>query len=121
MEKTLNPDVAPRMRGVVEKCNFCHGRWHAAQRRAAAHGQLGIEAGDYVPACVEACPAGAIQFGDLNDLESPPARAAKNGNSFRLLEKLGTDPKIYYRSKKDWVRQIASAPKPGFGKETVRG
>src|SRR5205085_12137285 len=35
MEKTLNPAVAPRMRGVVEKCNFCHGRWHAAKARAA--------------------------------------------------------------------------------------
>ena len=34
MEKTLNPDVSPRMRGVVEKCNFCHGRWHAEIGRA---------------------------------------------------------------------------------------
>jgi molybdopterin-containing oxidoreductase family iron-sulfur binding subunit len=120
MEKTLNPDVAPRMRGVVEKCNFCHGRWHAAIERAAANGRA-IEAVDYVPACVEACPTGAIQFGDLNRSESAPAQAAKNGNSFRLLEKIGTEPKIYYRSKKDWVRQIASAPKPGLGKETSRG
>ena len=31
MEKTLNPDVAPRMRGVVEKCNFCHGRLACCQ------------------------------------------------------------------------------------------
>src|ERR1017187_10198613 len=38
MEKTLNPDVATRMRGVVEKCIFCHGRLHAARARAAAVG-----------------------------------------------------------------------------------
>jgi molybdopterin-containing oxidoreductase family iron-sulfur binding subunit len=57
----------------------------------------------------------------LNKPESAPAVAAKNGNSFRLLEKIGTEPKIYYRSKKDWVRQISSAPKPGLGKESSRG
>ena len=39
MEKTLNPNVAPRQRGVVEKCNFCHGRRHAAMEKAAAAGQ----------------------------------------------------------------------------------
>ena len=50
MEKTLNPAVAPRMRGVVEKCNFCHGRWHAAKERAAAAGQRDINPADYVPA-----------------------------------------------------------------------
>ena len=112
MEKTLNPGVAPRMRGVVEKCNFCHGRWHAAKERAAAAGKREIDPADYVPACVEACPTGAIQFGDLNDAESIPAQDAKRPESFRLLEKLGTETKIYYRSKRDWVRRIASAPRP---------
>ena len=100
MEKTLNPDVAPRMRGVVEKCNFCHGRLHAAQaqgRRRRARRE--IEPADYVPACVEACPAKAITFGDLNDDASPKRPGcARSGEAFRLLEKLGTDPKIYYRS-----------------------
>jgi molybdopterin-containing oxidoreductase family iron-sulfur binding subunit len=121
MEKTLNPNVAPRMRGVVEKCNFCHGRWHAAKERAAAAGKSGIEAGDYVPACVESCPTGAIRFGDLNDSSSQPALAAKDPHSFRLLEKLGTEPKIYYHSQRDWVRQVAAAPKPPSAKESARG
>jgi molybdopterin-containing oxidoreductase family iron-sulfur binding subunit len=115
MEKTLNPDVAPRMRGVVEKCNFCHGRWHAAREQAAAAGKPNTEPVTYTPACAEACPTGALQFGDLNDPASLPARAAKNPDAFRMLEKLGTEPKIYYRSKRDWVREIASAPKPGAG------
>jgi len=120
MEKTLNPDVAPRMRGVVEKCNFCHGRLHAARERAEAAGKREIDPADYVPACVEACPTGAIQFGDLNDPSSVPAQDAKRPESFRLLEKLGTDPKIHYRSRREWVRRIASAPRPA-AKENIHG
>jgi molybdopterin-containing oxidoreductase family iron-sulfur binding subunit len=111
MEKTLNPAVAPRMRGVVEKCNFCHGRWHAAKARAAAQGRRDIDPADYVPACVEACPTGAIQFCELSARPDGPG-------GFRLLEKLGTDPKIYYHSQRDWVREIAAAP---GGKEKARG
>jgi molybdopterin-containing oxidoreductase family iron-sulfur binding subunit len=120
MEKTLNPDVAPRMRGVVEKCNFCHGRWHAAQQKAAAAGQREIDAADYVPACVEACPTGALRFGDLNDPATEVAQDAARPESFRLLEKIGTEPKIHYRSRRDWVREIASAPRPE-GKDEHRG
>ena len=118
MDRTLNPAVAPRMRGVVEKCNFCHGRWHAAKERSAAQGRRDLEPADYVPACVEACPTGAIQFGDLNDPAGAPAQAARQPGSFRMLEKLGTEPKIYYHSKREWVRQIAADP---AGKEKVRG
>ena len=112
MEKTLNPAVAPRMRGVVEKCNFCHGRLHAAQQRAAAQGKKEIDPADYLPACAEACPSRAIRFGDLNDSASDTAQEARSPESFRLLEKLHTDPKIHYRSRRDWVREIANAPHP---------
>jgi molybdopterin-containing oxidoreductase family iron-sulfur binding subunit len=122
MEKTLNPDVTPRMRGVVEKCNFCHGRWHAAKQLAAAAGKPAGEPVEYTPACVEACPTGAIRFGDLNNAASEPAQAAKQAESFRLLEKLGTQTKVYYKSKHEWVREIAQAPHPQqSGKEIARG
>ncbi|HJT86337.1 MAG TPA: hypothetical protein VJ732_00740, partial [Bryobacteraceae bacterium] len=77
-----------------------------------------LDPGDYLPACVEACPTGAIQFGDLNDPASAAARGARQDGRFRLLEQLRTDPKIYYRSKKEWVRKLAAAP---GGKEGVRG
>jgi molybdopterin-containing oxidoreductase family iron-sulfur binding subunit len=113
MEKALNPAVAPRMRGVVEKCNFCHGRYHTAKERAAAAGRTEIDPADYVPACAEACPTGAIRFGAVEE-------AAKMPDAFRILEKLGTEPKIYYRSRRAWVREIADAPHPG-AKEESRG
>lgn len=111
MEKTLNPAVAPRMRGVVEKCNFCHGRLHAARARAAAEGRRDLHPGEYVPACVEACPAAAIVFGDLDDPASEAARLARDEGSFRILERLGTEPKIYYRTARPWVRQAAVRPR----------
>ncbi len=107
LEKTLNPAVAPRMRGVVEKCNLCHGRLHAAKAKAAAEGPRDVQPDDYQPACVEACPTGALTFGDLNDPASQVSQLARGQDSFRLLERLGTDPKIYYRSKRRWVRELA--------------
>lgn len=109
MDKTLNPDVSVRMRGVVEKCNFCHGRWQAAQAKAAAEGRRDIDPVDYIPACVEACPAQAIVFGDLNDHATDVARQAASSNAFRLLARLGTDPKVYYKSDRAWVRRLGDA------------
>lgn len=107
MEKTLNPDVSPRMRGVVEKCNLCHGRLHAAKEKAAAQGNLEIDPTDYVPACVEACPTGALTFGDFSDENSEVSQSLVDNNTFRFLESLGTESKVYYRSQQPWIRQLA--------------
>jgi molybdopterin-containing oxidoreductase family iron-sulfur binding subunit len=105
MEKTLNPLVSPRMRGTVEKCNFCHGRWHAAREKAAASGSRQITMSDYVPACVEACPTGAISFGDLNRAESEVARSVAAGEAFRMLDSLHTGSKVYYKTRSAELRR----------------
>lgn len=112
MEQTLNPDVSVRMRGVVEKCNFCHGRLQAAQAKAALAGNKEIDPADYVPACVEACPSKAIVFGDLADESSEVARLAAEVKSFRLLENLGTEPKVYYRTEREWLKKILTSTQP---------
>jgi menaquinone reductase, iron-sulfur cluster-binding subunit len=119
MEKALNPDVSVRMRGVVEKCNFCHARWQAARAKAAAAGRHEIDAADYVPACVEACPERAIVFGDLNDDGSEAARLAKDPRSFQLLARLGTGPKVYYRSEREWVRKLGEGDVAGVQREAA--
>jgi menaquinone reductase, iron-sulfur cluster-binding subunit len=112
MERTLNPDVSVRMRGVVEKCNFCSHRYHRAREEASARGAPSIDPSDYVPACVEACPTKAIVFGDLEDSGSEVAGLSKADDAFRLLEKLGTEPKVYYLSSEDWVHRAAER-RPG--------
>jgi len=107
MEKSLNPDVAVRMRGVVEKCNLCHTRLHSAKEKAAAAGRKEIDPADYLPVCAEACPTGAILFGNLADENDPILSAANSPDAFRLLARLGTEPKVYYKSQLAWVKALA--------------
>jgi molybdopterin-containing oxidoreductase family iron-sulfur binding subunit len=104
MEKTLNPDVSPRMRGVVEKCNFCHGRQHEAETKAANEGNRQPQ--DHLPACVEACPSQAISFGNIADREGNLYKLTHGSRAFRLLYRLGTEPKVFYLSSDKWVREL---------------
>ncbi len=71
MEKTLTPNTSVRPRGVVEKCTFCHHRWMEAQDRARLNGDdpKALPDGAYVTACTDACPNGAIMFGNFMDPE----------------------------------------------------
>lgn len=106
-ERYLSPEVSPRMRGVVEKCTFCHHRLMRAKTRAYADGRREIQEHEYVPACAEACPAQAITFGDLNNPRHKVSQLAKSPHAFRLLERLGTEPKVYYMTTKEWVKRRA--------------
>ena len=107
MEKTLTPDVSVRPRGVVEKCTFCHHRWMKAKDKAIAEGRNPYELadGEYVTSCTEVCPNGAISFGDSKNSEHKVYELIRSPHAFRLLERLGTDPQVYYLSKREWVRR----------------
>jgi Fe-S-cluster-containing dehydrogenase component len=120
MERSLNPGVAVRMRGVVEKCNLCHARFHGAKEKAAAAGRSEIDPADYIPACVESCPTGAIRFGNLADTNDPISQEVKSPEAFQLLARLGTAPKVYYKSREPWVRNLAE-PESGRKSEAQHG
>tara|TARA_B100001964_G_C14138985_1_gene556473 strand:- start:256 stop:984 length:729 start_codon:yes stop_codon:yes gene_type:complete len=115
MEKYLSPNVSPRMRGVVEKCSFCFHRYQLAMDKAFLEKRRELKENEYQTACTQACPADAITFGDLNNPEHAVQQLVrpdrKNGGrtkhprAFRLLERLGTNPKIYYLSSREWVRR----------------
>lgn len=93
----LNPDVATRPRGVVEKCTFCVHRIQRVREEVALEGRE-MEDGDLkrLTACAAACPAGAIVFGDHLDHGSTMSRLAKSPRAFRLLDHLGTKPRVIY-------------------------
>jgi Fe-S-cluster-containing dehydrogenase component len=93
-----NPDVSIRMGGVMEKCTFCIQRIKRAEGEATEE-KRPVADGEVQPACVQSCPAEAMVFGDLNDPESKVSRLAGSGRSTRLLEELGTKPKVFYLQK----------------------
>ncbi len=95
MRAMMNPDVSVRPKGVVEKCTFCHHRLLRAREAADAEGRA-LAPDDYVPACVQTCPADAMVFGDLDDPHSEAAALAASPRAFRWMEELGTRPKVIY-------------------------
>jgi molybdopterin-containing oxidoreductase family iron-sulfur binding subunit len=70
----------PRGKGCVESCNLCAHR---------------VDTGG-TPACVEACPSGAMTFGDLNDPTSAIAKKLKEVSSSAIRADLGTNPGVRY-------------------------
>ena len=99
--EALNPDVSVRPKGVVEKCTLCHHRLLKGREEARAANRP-LEESDYRPACVEACPAGAMYFGDLEDAGGTVAQLARGPRAFRLLEELGTKPKVIFLTEGEW-------------------
>jgi len=103
----------PHRKGVVEKCIFCPEHLRAGK----------------LPACASICKMGAIYFGD--ELEDAVTNAkgetiqfskiAQRGAAFRLLEELGTEPRVYYlppanrkypSPEEKQAREAASAGRP---------
>jgi len=91
----LNPDVTVRDRGVMEKCSFCIQRIELAKIEAKNSGSP-LKDGDIQPACAQSCPAQAIVFGDMNDLESKVSKRMKDPRFYRVLEEIGVRPSVGY-------------------------
>ena len=79
----------------MEKCTFCIQRIHKGQDQAASENR-DVTDGEVVPACAQACPADAIVFGRLDDPQSKVSVLAQNGRGIKLLEDLGTLPRVTY-------------------------
>jgi len=100
LEKSLNPEVSVRSRGVMEKCTFCIQRIRKGEDKARDEGRE-VRDGDVVPACVQSCAARAMTFGNIADPASEVARLAKSNRASHLLEELGTKPRVIYLNKGD--------------------
>jgi molybdopterin-containing oxidoreductase family iron-sulfur binding subunit len=94
----LNPDVTVRTRGVMEKCTFCVQRIEEGKIAARNEGRS-IKDGEIQTACQQSCPAKAIIFGDLKDVQSRVAQLKQSGRNYILLEDLNLRPALSYLAK----------------------
>lgn len=100
LTKAWNPEVSIRSSGVMEKCTFCIQRIRKGEDKAKDEGR-NVRDGDVVPACVQSCPAKAMAFGNIDDPTSEVSRLSKSNRASRLLEELGTKPRVIYLNKGD--------------------
>jgi molybdopterin-containing oxidoreductase family iron-sulfur binding subunit len=101
-----NPDVTVRMRGVMEKCTFCVQRLEQAKiaqkvkARDSEYTKLSEKEGTMPKtACQQACPAGAIVFGDISDPDSTVTKLKQQERNYSVLEFLNTRPRLTYLAK----------------------
>ena len=113
LEQQLNPDLSVRDKGVMEKCTFCMQRIRVAKDEAKMANRK-VQDGDVTTACAQACPTGAIVFGDTMDPNSRVSRlwkkhqvqrghylakkpkSEKDLRGYRIFEELNVDPSIMY-------------------------
>jgi len=78
--------------GVATKCTFCMDRIDNGLAKGLTPG---IDM-DATPACAATCIAQAIQFGDLDNPNSPVSKLIENNNNFQMHAELGTNPRVRY-------------------------
>lgn len=101
----LNPDVVVRSRGVAEKCSLCIQRIQEKKTKAKLENRL-LADDEIKPACLQACPADAIVFGNRKDKKSEIYKKFEDKRNYGLIEEIHALPSVGYLVK---VRNQPSA------------
>ena len=106
---------SPARLGVSQKCTFCAERIDAGLAQGLVPG---VDA-HATPACVNACIADALHFGDADDPDSNVSRLMSENRHFRMHEELGAGPHIAYLWDKANCADHALAAAPAMCEDAI--
>jgi molybdopterin-containing oxidoreductase family iron-sulfur binding subunit len=109
-----NPDVTMRFRGVMEKCTYCVQRVREVGQEARNQNRK-IRDGEVQTACQQACPAEAIEFGDVSDPDTEVSRKKADARNYEMLAELATKPRTSYLARVDNPNPRLQAEEEGGG------
>ncbi len=90
-----NPDVTVRSRGVMEKCTYCQQRISAVTQAAKVENRP-VAPNEIQTACQQACPTGAIVFGDINNPADTVTSLKQLPLDYAVLGELNIVPRTTY-------------------------
>lgn len=94
----IDPVKAKGQRGIVTSCPYRVVFWNAElelPQKCTLCAHL-LDKGEKEPRCVEACPTGALVFGDLDDPESSIAKLTAESDVEVYHPEYGTAPRVKY-------------------------
>lgn len=104
-----NPEVTVRSRGVMEKCTFCLQRIMDERQHAIEHNR-NVKGDNVKTACQDACPAYAIEFGDVNDKDSEVYKRRYHELGYHVLEEIKVAPNVTYIAKLRNIDEAGQKP-----------
>ncbi len=120
----IDPTKAKGQKAIVSSCPYRVVFWNAEldipqKCTMCAHR---LDEGEALPRCVEACPTGALIFGDLDDANSEIAKAAAALSPEVYHPEYGTSPTVKYFGlpKKFVVGEVVRRDFPGECAEGVK-
>ena len=94
----IDPDKAVGQKEIVSACPYRVIYWNEEKKlpqKCTFCAHL-LDKGWKEPRCVEACPTGALVFGDLNDPNSEISKIMANAKVEVLHPEYGLEPKVHY-------------------------
>lgn len=94
----IDPEKAVGQKEIVSACPYRVIYWNEEKnlpQKCTFCAHL-LDQGWKVPRCVEACPTGALVFGDLNDPNSEISKIMANAKVEVLHPEYGLEPKVHY-------------------------
>ncbi|MEM2163574.1 MAG: 4Fe-4S dicluster domain-containing protein [Candidatus Bathyarchaeia archaeon] len=106
----IDPVRSIGQKQIVDSCPYGAVYWNEEKKipqKCTLCAHL-LDSGWREPRCVQACPTGALMFGDLDDPNSEVYKSIATGRAEQYKPELGTRPRVYYIGLYKYTKEFIS-------------